>query len=104
MPVPLDRRRFSGLAAAAACSPAPALDADSAAKAQVVSFFLVGDTHFLAQKDAPAKLDDRSSAVTSRLVDTLNRLPGTTIPAEAGDGAVLQPRGLIHAGDCIDTG
>jgi len=104
MAVVFDRRHFSGLAAAAACSPAPKLLADSPGKAEVVSFFLVGDTHFLAQKDAPAKLDERSSGVTSRLVDTLNRLPGTPIPAEAGGGAVLQPRGLIHAGDCIDTG
>jgi predicted phosphodiesterase len=69
-----------------------------------VSFFLVGDTHFLANKEDPARLDERSAAVTARLVDVLNALPGTEIPAFAGGGTVLAPRGVIHAGDCIDTG
>jgi predicted phosphodiesterase len=69
-----------------------------------VAFFLVGDTHFLANKEEPAKLDDRSAAVTGRLVDLLNTLPGTEIPQDAGGGKVLAPRGVIHAGDCIDTG
>ena len=65
---------------------------------------LVGDTHYLANKEKASRLDERSSAVTGRLVDVLNRLPGTAIPAGAGGGTVLPPRGLIHAGDCIDSG
>ena len=69
-----------------------------------VAFFVVGDTHFLAGKEDPAKIDPRSAKVTSKLIDTLNRLPGTEIPAAAGGGKVLAPRGVIHAGDCIDTG
>ena len=49
-----------------------------------VAFFVVGDTHFLAGKEDPAKIDPRSAKVTSKLIDTLNRLPGTEIPAAAG--------------------
>ncbi|MFN9720656.1 MAG: metallophosphoesterase, partial [Planctomycetota bacterium] len=67
-------------------------------------FFLVGDTHFLADESDTTKLDDRSASITGRLVDVLNQLPGTEIPPEAGGGQVLSPRGVIHAGDCIDTG
>jgi predicted phosphodiesterase len=73
-------------------------------KDEAVAFFLVGDTHFLADKDGPAKLDERSALVTSRLISQLNRLPGSEIPSSAGGGMVLSPRGVIHAGDCIDTG
>jgi predicted phosphodiesterase len=69
-----------------------------------VAFFLIGDTHLLADKEEPAKLDPRSAALTRRLADALNRLPGTAIPQEAGSGTVLSVRGVIHAGDCIDTG
>ena len=45
------RREF--VAAAAAL---PALAHAAAAKEEPVAFFLVGDTHFLASKDDPAKL------------------------------------------------
>jgi predicted phosphodiesterase len=69
-----------------------------------VAFFLVGDTHYLAEKEQPTKLDERSAAVCSRLVETLNALPGTAIPEKAGGGAVRAPRGVIHAGDLIDSG
>jgi predicted phosphodiesterase len=97
----LDRRRF--LAASAAALPAFARAAEAKAD-EAVAFFLVGDTHFLAEKMEPAKLDARSARVTSGLVDVLNTLPGTEIPKAAGGGTVLAPRGVIHAGDCIDTG
>src|SRR5581483_8624146 len=66
--------------------------------------FLVGDTHYLANRERPQELDSTSRAVTSRLVDWLNRLPGTALPAEAGGGTVVPPRGVIHAGDLIDSG
>lgn len=69
-----------------------------------VAFFLIGDTHFLAEKENTSKLDARSALVTSNLIDTLNKLPGTEIPKELGGGKVLAPSGVIHAGDCIDTG
>jgi predicted phosphodiesterase len=69
-----------------------------------VGFFFVSDTHYLAQADAPSKLDEFSQTTNGRLVDTLNRLAGTEIPAAAGGGSVLTPRGVIHGGDVIDSG
>lgn len=77
---------------------------DEPSKEEPIAFFLVGDTHILADKLDPTKLDARSDALTNRLIDVLNRLPGTEIPKEAGGGSVRDARGLIHAGDCIDTG
>ena len=100
----LDRRGFTGFVAGSTCLSALTSLPDAGGKPEVVSFFLVGDTHFLADKEKPTRLEERSRLVTSRLVDTLNRLPGTAIPQEAGGGQVMRPKGLIHAGDCIDTG
>lgn len=83
-------------------SPSPcAADAVTSPK---VAFFVIGDTHYLADKGNPARMDPRSAEICGRLVDMLNRLPETTIPAEAGGGKVAQAAGLIHAGDIIDTG
>lgn len=105
----LNRRQFlatSSAAAGAAAWGASWLSASevSAAKDDDVSFFLVSDTHFLAQKEASTRLDEKSIATCRALVETLNRLPGTAIPAEAGGGTVAVPRGVIHSGDVIDTG
>jgi cytolysin (calcineurin-like family phosphatase) len=69
-----------------------------------LAFFLIGDTHYLANRDRPGELDAASRAVTTRLVDWLNRLPGSAIPEAAGGGTVATPRGVIHAGDVIDSG
>lgn len=69
-----------------------------------VAFFVVGDTHYLANKEAPSRMDLRSAEICGRLVDTLNNLPGTEIPKDAGGGKVARVSGLIHAGDIIDTG
>ncbi len=68
------------------------------------SFFVVGDTHYLAEKENPGSINEASATICGRLVDTMNRLPGTVIPMEAGGGEVLKPEGVIHAGDVIDTG
>jgi len=83
-----------------------ALGADSAPQVnpREVAFFHIGDTHFLANKEDPTKIDERSALVTGRLVEVLNRLPGTAIPEAAGGGVVHAPRGVIHAGDVIDSG
>ncbi len=70
----------------------------------VLAFFLVSDTHFLAAKDDPAKLEESSAEHNGRLVETLNKLPGTEIPARSGAGAVRKPFCVIHGGDVIDTG
>lgn len=100
----LSRRQFVAAATTGIALPA-CLRADKPKSAEEpVAFFLVGDTHFLASKDDTAKLDERSAAVTARLIEVLNRLPGTTIPESAGGGKVRPARGVIHAGDCIDTG
>lgn len=69
-----------------------------------VTFFMIGDTHILANKKEPDQLDERSAGLMTKLVDVLNQLPGTDIPAAAGGGRVDAPRGVLHAGDCIDTG
>jgi hypothetical protein len=99
MPAPISRRDFlaSGALAAAAL---PA----GAAPAKPVAFFVVGDTHYFADKASAAKLDPRSAGANGRLIDVLNRLPGSAIPKGSGGGTVLAPEGLLHAGDCIDSG
>lgn len=98
------RRQFVAAATGALAIPASLLGEQLKSKGDHVAFFLVGDTHFLANKEDTAKLDERSAGVTGRLVDWLNKLPGTEIPRTAGGGTVVAPRGVIHAGDCIDTG
>lgn len=70
----------------------------------VVAFFLVGDTHYLANRARAKELTAPSRLLTTRLVDWLNRLPGSVIAEKAGGGKVAVPRGLIHAGDLIDSG
>lgn len=100
----LTRRQFLATATAAAALPAGLRAAEATPAETPIVFYLVGDTHFLADKADVAKLDKRSAAVTSGLVQVLNKIPGTAIPKAAGGGTVLAPRGVIHAGDCIDTG
>ena len=104
MSLSLTRRQFVASAAAGASLPAWLRAEEPKPKDEPVAFFLVGDTHFLANKEDTAKLDERSATVTGRLIDLLNNLPGTKVPEAAGGGTVLAPRGVIHAGDCIDTG
>lgn len=102
----LTRRDFlSTLPAFGAASLAGAAPLGSpAAKPESVAFFLIGDTHYLANRENPKNLADASRTVTARLVDWLNRLPGTKLPEAAGGGTIAQPRGVIHAGDVIDSG
>ena len=88
------RRDFLATTAALA---ATTTTADALAKESAsdpVSFFLVGDTHYLANKDAPGQLDDRSRRVTTGLIDTLNALPGTKIPDAAAGGSIAKPHGV----------
>ena len=100
---PPHRRQFLATAVALPLAATPMAKA-ATPLAEPTAFFLVGDTHFLANKEDTAKLDERSASVTGRLIDVLNKLPGTEVPKAAGGGTVLSPRGVIHAGDCIDTG
>lgn len=69
-----------------------------------ISFFAIGDTHYFADERSPGERQAASVQVCGRLIETLNRLPGTEIPEAAGGGQVGEARGVIHAGDIIDTG
>lgn len=99
----LSRRQFvavGGAAALALCHDVHAVENANPSAA----FLLIGDTHYLADENDPTVLDPRSRNVTSALVKTLQEIRGTSIPPEAGGGIVQVPKGLIHAGDVIDSG
>ena len=98
----LTRRQFLGTTAAAAAgllSPrARAIEPFS------LSFFVIGDTHYLANAEKPGELEPLSAATNAGLIEALNRLRGTAIPETARAGNVGEPRGIIHVGDLIDSG
>lgn len=102
----ITRRSFT--AAALAGGGALALDRLPIAQAKdspaPVAFFFVSDTHYLANKESPGELAENSADITSRFIETLNRLPGEAIPDAAGGGKVLPVQGVIHGGDLIDSG
>ena len=99
---PITRRRFLGTTAAATAG--HFLPRARAAEPFQLSFFVLGDTHYLADKDQPDALDAASAATNAGLIKTLNGLRGTAIPEAARAGSVGEPRGVIHLGDMIDTG
>lgn len=106
---PIDRRRFLGsslLASSSLASSSLAFSRDFEPKPQKPSaaWFLIGDTHYLANAENTAKMDDASQATNQNLIDQLNRLPGSLIPESAGGGFVAKTNGVIHAGDLIDSG
>ena len=68
------------------------------------AFLVISDTHFYADPDNPGRMEARSDGITRALVQTLNRLPGTALPAEAGGGSVLAPKGVLILGDLINDG
>jgi hypothetical protein len=68
------------------------------------SFILASDTHYLANKEKPDAMDETSREINARLIDWLNKLPGTDIPDASGGGSVSNVHGVIHSGDIIDTG
>ncbi|MFN7363656.1 MAG: metallophosphoesterase [Pirellulaceae bacterium] len=69
-----------------------------------IAFFFVSDTHYLARQDQPDQIDSKSAEICGRLVDTLNSLPGSSLPDSLGGGKVAEVRGVIHGGDIIDSG
>ena len=104
---PVDRRRFLGAVAAAMLArgaTSAAADQPAVGEGEPFAFFVVADTHYLADKNAPAKLDAESLAHTRDFVDLLRKLPGTPIPQTAGGGRVRAVGGLLHCGDVIDSG
>ncbi|MBI1369935.1 MAG: hypothetical protein GC162_14935 [Planctomycetes bacterium] len=107
MPHRISRRTFlttsaAALAGAPLCRAAGHAPAPTAEEA--IAFFHIGDTHYRADENTPTKLLEDSATTTRGLIDTLNRLPGEAIPDAAGGGQVAVPRGVIHAGDLIDSG
>jgi cytolysin (calcineurin-like family phosphatase) len=101
---PISRRAFLASGAAGMLVVAGRGAEPKAPQAEPFSFFVIGDTHYLVERQKPGKLDERSALTTANLVKRLNGLPGTPIPEQAGGGTVASPRGLIHAGDLIDSG
>jgi len=96
------RRAAVSLAGAASLGAVSLPAAETAA--ETASFFLLGDTHYCADEIETSAMKSSSVDVTGRLVDFLNRLPGTKLPAELGGGTLRKPHGVIHAGDLIDNG
>ncbi len=95
----ITRRHFLGTTAAALLAPRV-----RAAEPFAFSFFVIGDTHYLANADKRDELDPVSAATNTGLIATLNKLRGTAIPDAARAGSVGEPRGVIHVGDLIDSG
>jgi cytolysin (calcineurin-like family phosphatase) len=100
----LSRRGFVGASLGVAVTGMLAGRRVTADESDVVAFYVVSDTHFLADEDAPDRLVASSAACTARFIERLNALAGTEIPENAGGGVVRPPRFVIHAGDIIDTG
>ena len=104
----MNRRRFLQLSASAtglfALRPLLAADAGDVGAQKGASFLLASDTHYLANKEKPEVMDETSRDINARLVEWLNKLPGTEIPTEAGGGKVDEVHGVIHSGDLIDSG
>ena len=93
----ITRRHFLGTTAAATASLlAPR---SRGAEPYSLSFFVIGNTHYLANAEKRDELDPLSAATNAGLIETLNRLRGTAIPEDARAGNVGEPRGIIHVGD-----
>ncbi len=107
---PISRRNFlkAGLTLPGWTSLGSSLSAGrvtrSPADTERIAFVVIGDTHYFANQQAPGELQDASAKVCRQLIDTLNRLPGADLPPALGGGEVGEIRGVIHAGDIIDTG
>ncbi len=105
----VNRRRFMRGTAAAAfvAGVGSAPDARAAmllTEPATVSFFRSSDTHYCADAADPRKMNESSASYNAALVEQLNKLPGTAMPAEVGGGALAQPAGVIHVGDIVDNG
>ncbi len=60
-----------------------------------VTFFVGSDTHYGRENNA---------AINRRVIDEMNALPGTPLPAAIGGGFVRTPRGVVLNGDLLDEG
>jgi cytolysin (calcineurin-like family phosphatase) len=80
------------------------LIADTPAAKTDLSFWHVSDTHFYADETNIERIDAQSLAVNDRVIELLNTLPGSELPASVGGGVLPKPIGVIHTGDTIDSG
>lgn len=99
-----NRRRFLQCSLGTAALPLLPRAAAALPSRDTASFFVAGDTHYSADEKDMKVLKPNSAAYNSRLVDWLNKLPGTPIPEKSGGGTVPEPHGILHAGDMIDSG
>lgn len=60
-----------------------------------ITFFVGSDTHYGRENNA---------AINRRVIDEMNALPGTPLPASVGGGFVRTPRGVVLNGDLLDEG
>lgn len=60
-----------------------------------ITFFVATDTHYGRENNA---------AINRRVIEEMNRLPGTALPAEVGGGWVRTPVGVVLTGDLLDEG
>ncbi len=100
------RREFLGRTAlgVAGISLLPHRGLTAAESSPATSFFLVGDTHYCADAIETSAMSATSADVNARLVEWLNKLPGTELPQEIGGGMMAAPHGIVHAGDLVDNG
>lgn len=61
-----------------------------------LTFFAVSDTHY--------GLSPRGDEEIPKLVEKMNKLPGTEFPAVLGGGKVGTPIGVLHIGDSTQSG
>lgn len=69
-----------------------------------LAFFVISDTHMLADTTSPGTINAARWALNERLVDVLNTLPGQALPTALGGGIVAPPRAVLHLGDISDSG
>ncbi len=103
---PLSRRellRRGALATAGAAIGARGLHA-WAQRDDDLAFFIISDTHMLADATMPSRVDAERFAMNERLIDLLNTLPGQPLPSSLGGGVVQRPRVVLHLGDIADSG
>jgi cytolysin (calcineurin-like family phosphatase) len=104
----LSRRRFLARSAAAAASafalPGCLVQVPPKSQGINLAFWHVSDTHFLADVANPGRVDPASLSLNAYLIELLNTLPGSDLPANVGGGTLAKPVGVIHTGDLIDSG
>jgi len=103
------RREFLGASARASAGVAlgwssKSLFGQAVPAADGLSFFIISDTHMLAESATPGTIAAPRLALNERLVDVLNTLPGQQLPAGLGGGTIARPRGVLHLGDIADSG